>query len=139
MFHKGERGDKGDPGAPGITTGAKHAFITLSIIIFALAAMALFIGVRQVLQTNHQEAQIALNQARIGKALRAQCGADKSIGDLAAAKVVPVPTTHKASKVGIQIISANRAAWRGLGCPGHLAKSSPSFVKWAGFYKLPAS
>lgn len=119
---RGEKGEKGDPGE-GMTRGARHAFLFLAALVAVLAVAALWIGVREV---NALSAQ-----------LHAQCGADKSIGDLASAPVMLSPATHKASKVGVGIIAANRQAWHGLGCPGRLAAPSPSFRRWAIFYHLP--
>ena len=131
MLRKGEKGDKGEPGQ-GMTAGARHAFVTLAVIMFVLTAAVLITGVRQINAFNTQETQIRA-------ALHSQCAAEKSIGDLARLHVTVNPVTHKASKQLLGIISAHRVAWRGLGCTGRLDAASPSFMHWTHLYHLPES
>ena len=99
-----------------------HAF--LHLITYVFIAALLVIGARSynTLQTRQLT----------------QCQFNHDLGDLAAVKVVVSPQTHKASKVGIAIVADSRAAFRGLGCRGHLATPVPSFSHWAKVYGLPS-
>lgn len=127
---KGEHGVKGDKGEPGMTRAARRAFLMLTALILAIAMAGLLIGVRAYSGLQNQ-------QARDHHRVLAQCGADRSIGDLAHLRVSVSPATHDASKAVLGIIAAHRAAWTRLGCPGRLATASPSYRHWAALYSLP--
>ena len=58
--------------------------------------------------------------------------------DLAGVPISVSPATGKPpARLGVQIVSDSRIAWRGLGCPGVLPPPSPSFMLWAQYYRLP--
>jgi hypothetical protein len=103
-----------------MTAGARHAIISLFIF-------AVFIGVASGAFTLRQVDQVR-------QIARAQCKFDAHVG---AAPIVVSPATHKASLLGVQIVSDARQAWYGLGCPGRLEPPAPSFVRWAKAYHLP--
>lgn len=120
---KGDQGIQGAQGKPGMTRATRRAFLMLTALILGVALAGLLIGVR---------AYDGLQQQT-----RQQCGADRSIGDLARLHVTVNPATHKASKQLLGIIAAHRMAWGRLGCPGHLAAASPSYEQWTVTYQLP--
>jgi len=119
---KGQKGDKGETGAAGqgMTRGARRAVIFLFALAVALAGMNLLFT------------SVTVNHLR--SAVLAQCQFN---ADLGAAPVTVSPSTGRASRLGVLIISDSRTAWHGLGCPGRLPPPAPSFAKWAKTYHLP--
>ena len=111
----GDKGEKGEPG--GITAVTRRAIIWLVILIFAVSAMAFALGARAI--------------SSVVSAERSQCLADHDIAGVAHVKV-----TQKPSPVLIAWVVHERAAWRGLGCPGNLPPPDPSFTMWAHRYGL---
>lgn len=104
----------------GMTAGALRAFVILSVITVALTFTTWYHGNTQA--------------GRLTREVQSQCRFD---GDLAGLPVALNPATHQASKLGVQIVSDSRVAWLLAGCPGKLAPPSPSFTRWAKFYRLP--
>lgn len=103
-----------------MTSGARRAVAGLLVIFIGFAAIV-------ILYT-------AANTQRLTREVRSQCRFD---GDLAGVPITLNPATHQASKLGVEIISDSRVAWHQAGCPGRLAPPSPSFTRWARFYRLP--
>jgi hypothetical protein len=116
---RGEKGDKGDAGRTGgMTRGARRAFVTITILVFAISLMAFALGARSISQ--------------LTAAQRSQCLADRDISNVAAIKI-----TQKPSRTLISFVAHERQAFAGLGCPGKLAPPDPSFTRWAKAYRLP--
>ena len=122
--NKGDKGEKGDRG-PSITHGARIAFLVLFLIMIGISGAALLAGIRAY--DTLQNRQLT------------QCQFNQDLGNLASVKVTLNPATRKASKIGVAVIADSRSAFRGLGCPGRLAKPGPSFIHWTTIYHLPVS
>lgn len=110
----------------------RRDLLYLLILGVAVNTAAFWLSARSVSDVRHQ-------QARLHAAVLKLCQFNADLGDAAADPVTLNPATHKASELGIQILADSRAAWRGLGCPGHLRHPSPSFIRWARAYDLPAN
>lgn len=117
---QGERGEQGLPG-PGMTAGARRAVAYLLVLMLLLDAAILVWASRQ--------ADDASAQAR------AQCQFD---ADLGGAPVTADPKTGKPSLLAVTVVSDARTAWHQAGCSGQLPGPSPSFRRWAAWYRLPA-
>lgn len=122
---QGTPGEKGDPGEPGMTAAARRAFGILAVTVFALAAAALFIGIRQINAIHVQE-------TRLEHAIHAQCRFDRDIGGAP----ITVNAAGKASRLAVEIVADARAAFRGLGCAGRLTPPAPPLRRWARYYHL---
>jgi hypothetical protein len=103
-----------------ISAGARNALIILIGLGLALNMITIIFSAREV--------------GALRSAVQAQCLFDADLGGV---PVMVNPATGKAAKLGVTIISDARVAWYGLGCPGALAPPSPSFRKWAEYYRLP--
>ncbi len=105
-----------------MTRGARWAAIGLLLL-------TLIVGGANLLATY-------LQVHTVRGAVQAECRFNHDLGG------VPItinPATKKASLLGVEIVADSRLAWRGLGCPGQLPAPSPSFVRWALYYHLPAN
>lgn len=105
-----------------MTRGARWAAIGLLIL-------TLITGGANLLATY-------LEVSAVRGAVKAECHFNYDLGGV---PITVNPATGKASVLGVKIVADSRAAWRGLGCPGRLPSPSPSFVKWALYYHLPAN
>lgn len=104
-----------------MTRGARWAAIGLLLL-------TLIVGGANLLATY-------LQVRTVRSAVQAECHFNHDLGGVP----ITVGPTGKASVLGVEIVADSRLAWRGLGCPGTLPPPSPSFVKWALYYHLPAS
>lgn len=104
-----------------MTRGARYAALGLLLL-------TLLTGGANLLATY-------LQVGTVRAAVKAECHFNY---DLAGVPIAVNPSTGKASVLGVKIVADSRAAWRGLGCPGTLPPPSPSFMKWALYYHLPA-
>lgn len=66
---------------------------------------------------------------------QAECQAD---ADIAGAPVTMPGKPPAKPPLGVKIISDFRVAWHQAGCRGVLPAPDPTFVRWAGYYRLPA-
>ena len=103
-----------------MSSGAKRAFIFLTLLTLLLAAAGLITGVREI--------------SGLREAVTASCKFD---ADLGSAPISLNPATNKPSLLGVTIVSDARVAWHGLHCPGALTAADPSFIRWARYYRLP--
>ncbi|HEV2376226.1 MAG TPA: hypothetical protein VGS19_29160 [Streptosporangiaceae bacterium] len=110
-----------------MTRGARYAAVGLLLLTLLTGGANLVATYLQVQAVRH-------TVQAVGHASEAQCKFDY---DLSGVPISINPATGQASLLGVKIVADSRAAWRGLGCPGRLARPSPSFVKWARFYHLP--
>jgi hypothetical protein len=119
---RGPKGERGEQGLPGMSRGARRAFTYLLILIILLTALNLLWTSRQTGEANRRA--------------QAQCRFDADLGGAPAP--VAGATTGKPSLLAVTIVSDARVAWHQTGCAGHLDAPSPSFRRWAAYYRLPA-
>lgn len=118
---RGPKGERGEQGLPGMSRGARLGFVYLSVLMLLLAGANLL---WTSLQTGAANAKT-----------QAQCRFD---ADLGSAPVAVDPKTGKPSLLAVTVVSDARTAWHQTGCPGQLDAPSPSFRRWAAYYRLPA-
>jgi hypothetical protein len=118
---RGPKGERGEQGLPGMTRGARLGFVYLSVLMLLLAAANLL--------------WTSLQTGEANKKTQAQCRFD---ADLGGAPVTADPKTGKPSLLAVTIISDARTAWHQTGCAGQLDAPSPSFARWAAYYRLTA-
>jgi hypothetical protein len=117
---RGPKGEQGERGIPGMPRAARRGFVYLAVLTLLLAAFNLLWTSRQV------GAASAKTQA--------QCRFDADIGT---APVALNPKTGQPSLLGVTIVSDARIAWHQTACPGQLPSPSPSFRRWAVYFRLP--
>jgi hypothetical protein len=123
-----------------MTPGAAHAAAFLAGGVLILGALAVTYAAREVAGIHKAQNQLHQQQAALARAQERQCKYWLDLGNAAAIPVTVNPVTHKASKLGIAIVSDSREAWAGNpNCTGRLAKPSPSFKHWAAVYHLPVT
>jgi hypothetical protein len=87
---------------------------------------------RQDAQSRVQDktiAQLRAQQAQLRVQQLAACGFARDLGS------VPLPDKPRPSRLGVSLVTDDRAQWRALHCPGTLPVP-PGLAKWAAVYHL---
>ena len=103
----------------------------LNLIILAVAMLAT--GVASVVASVAYASASARRQDVTIAQLRVQqlaaCGFARDLGS------VPLPDKPRPSRLGVSLVTDDRAQWRALHCPGTLPVP-PGLAKWAAVYHL---
>ena len=121
-------------GLGGMTPGAGRGLLYIVILTVALYGGSYYQSTRAVDSVRHQQVKLAAALEAEHQRTLERCHQDADIGS---APIAVNPATGKASKLGVSIVADARTEWHGIGCPGHLAPPTRSFVHWAKAYKLP--
>ncbi len=126
--------DREPPGSRAVILFTCTILATIAVVL-AGTWYAVYAGNRNAARITASDAVLAQQVRALQRAVTSSC---KFNADLAGLPITVSPATGKATLLGVQIVSDARATWRGLGCPGMLPPPSPSFAKWARYYRLPA-
>jgi len=112
------------------------AFVIGGLLVSLLFTSSQVHRVQQISEQARQNAEAISDQNEIlRKQITGDCGFYR---DLSGLPVQNAANGHP-SELGVKIISDSRAAWTGHGCPGKLPPPDPTFVRGAGYYRLPVN
>jgi len=118
--------------------GAVILFICAAVLTIAVVIggtwYAVYTSNRNAARITSSDALLAAQVRVLQRAVTSSCRFNADLADL---PVTVNPATGKAALLGVKIVADAREAWHGLGCPGALPPPSPSFRRWAAYYRLP--
>jgi hypothetical protein len=108
-------------------------FVILAVAMLAVGVASAVASITYANSTaSRQDAQSRVQDKTIAQ-LRVQqlaaCGFARDLGS------VPLPDKPRPSRLGVSLVTDDRAQWRALHCPGTLPVP-PGLAKWAAVYHL---